>query len=67
MEVAFKKEIQINGTGRKPRNKPMHLWAINLQQEKNMGRTLSDINYSNIFFNPSPRVMEAKRKQTNGT
>ena len=35
--------------------------------EKNMGRTLSDINYSNIFFNPSPRVMESKRKQTNGT
>ena len=34
MEVAFKKEIQINGTGRKPRNKPMHLWAINLQQRK---------------------------------
>ena len=25
-----------------------------------MGRTLSDINHSNIFFRPSPRVMEIK-------
>ena len=25
--------------------------------EENIGRTLSDINY-NIFFNPSPRIME---------
>ena len=25
-----------------------------------MGRTLSDINHSNIFFNPSPRIMEIK-------
>ena len=30
--------------------------------EKNIGRTLSDINCSNIFFNPSPRVMEIKAK-----
>ena len=28
--------------------------------EENIGRTLSDINRSNIFFNPSPRVMEIK-------
>ena len=31
--------------------------------EKNIGRTLSDINHSNILlFNPSPRVMEIKTK-----
>ena len=30
--------------------------------EENIGRTLSDINCSNIFFNPSPRVMEIKTK-----
>ena len=28
--------------------------------EENIGRKLSDINHSNIFFNPSPRVMEKK-------
>ena len=30
--------------------------------EENTGRTLSDMNCSNIFFNPSPKVMEIKRK-----
>ena len=30
--------------------------------EENIGRTLSDINLSNIFFCPSPRVMEIKTK-----
>ena len=30
--------------------------------EENIGRTLSDINRSNIFSNPSPRVMEIKTK-----
>ena len=30
--------------------------------EENIGRTLSDINHSNIFFNPSPRIMEIKNK-----
>lgn len=30
--------------------------------EENIGRTLSDINHSNIFFNPSPRIMEIKAK-----
>ena len=28
--------------------------------EKNIGRTLSDINHSNIFFDASPRIMEIK-------
>ena len=32
----------------------------------NIGRTLFDINYSNIFLDLSPRVMEIKTK-TNGT
>ena len=30
--------------------------------EENIGRTLFDKNRSNIFFNPSPRVMEIKTK-----
>ena len=30
--------------------------------EENKGRTLFDINHSNIFFNLSPRVMEMKAK-----
>ena len=31
--------------------------------EENIGRTLSDINQSKILYDPSPRVMEMKRKQ----
>ena len=30
--------------------------------EENIGRTPSDINHSNIFFYPSPRIMEIKAK-----
>ena len=30
--------------------------------EENIGRTLFDINHSNIFFEPHPRVMEIKTK-----
>ena len=30
--------------------------------EKNLGRTLFDINLSNIFFDPSSRVMQIKTK-----
>ena len=30
--------------------------------EENIGRTLFDINCSNIFLDPSPRVMEIKTK-----
>ena len=28
--------------------------------KENIGRTVSDINGSNIFFNPSPRITEIK-------
>ena len=28
--------------------------------EENLGRTLSGINYINIFFDPCPRIMEIK-------
>ena len=35
--------------------------------EEQIGRTLFDINCSNIFFDPSPRVLEIKQKQTNVT
>ena len=30
--------------------------------EENIGKTLSDINHSRIFYNPPPRVMEIKAK-----
>ena len=30
--------------------------------EENIGRPLSDINHSNIFFNPAHRIMEIKAK-----
>ena len=39
----------------------MRLDTIKLLEEK-IGRTLSDINRSNIFFNLSPKVMEIKTK-----
>ena len=31
-------------------------------QEENIGKTLSDINHSKIFYDPPPRVMEIKAK-----
>ena len=34
--------------------------------EENIGRTLFDINHSNILFDPPPRIMAIKT-QTNGT
>ena len=33
-----------------------------LEIEENTGRTFFDINHSNIFLDPSPRVMETKAK-----
>ena len=30
--------------------------------EENIGRTVSDINHNNIFFAPSPRIVEIKTK-----
>ena len=39
----------------------VRLDAIKLLEE-NIGRTLFDINQSNIFFDPPPRVMEIKTK-----
>ena len=35
--------------------------------QKNIGRMLFDINYSKIFFDPPPRVMKTKNKQTKKT
>ena len=35
--------------------------------EENIGKTLFDINYSDIFFDPPPRVMEIKTKSTSET
>ena len=39
--------------------------TINLL-EKNIGKTLSDINHSRILYDPHPRVKEIKAKVTNG-
>ena len=39
----------------------VRLDTINLLEE-NIGRTLSDINRSKIFFDPPPRVMKIKTK-----
>ena len=33
-----------------------------LEEKKNIGRTLSDINHSNIFFDPFPKIIEIKTK-----
>ena len=30
--------------------------------EENIGQTLSDINYSRILYDPSPRILEIKAK-----
>ena len=35
--------------------------------EENIGRTFSDINHSKILYDPSLRVMEIKKRKTNGT
>ena len=32
--------------------------------EKNIGKTVSDINHSRILYDPPPRVMEIKAKKT---
>ena len=42
----------------------MRLDTIKLLEE-NIDRTLSDINHSNIFFNPSHRIMKTKQKTNN--
>ena len=39
----------------------MRLYIIKFLEE-NIGRTLSDINHSNICSDPSPRIMEIKTK-----
>ena len=39
----------------------VRLYTIKLPEE-NIGRTLSDLNHSNIFFDPSPRIMEIETK-----
>ena len=50
------------------RNKPKWIKDLNIRSdtikllEENIGRTFSDINQNNIFFDPSLRVMEIKTK-----
>ena len=46
---------------------PYHTDTIKLLEE-NIGRTLFDINHSNIFLDLSPKTKEIKgKKNTNGT
>ena len=53
-----------------PYTKTNFLWVkdLNIRQDatkllgENIGQTLSDINHSNIFSNPPPRVMTIKIK-----
>ena len=33
--------------------------------QKNIGKTLSDIHHSRILYDPPPRILEIKAKQTN--
>ena len=35
--------------------------------EENIGKTFSDINFTNVFSGQFPRATERKAKQTNGT
>ena len=40
----------------------VRLYTVTLLEE-NIGRTLSDINCTNIFFNPSLRVIEMEKQK----
>ena len=42
--------------------KDLNVRLNSIKLEKNIGRALSDINCSNIFFSLSPRIMETKTK-----
>ena len=50
---------KINSKWRKDLN--VRLETIKLLEE-NIGKTLSDINHSRIFYDPPPRVMEIKAR-----
>ena len=39
------------------------VWRKGNTLEENTGRTLSDINYSNILYDTPPRIMEIKTKR----
>ena len=59
LEHSLTPYTKINSKWIKDRN--VRLDTIKLLKE-NIGRTLSDINHSKIFFDPSPRIMEIKKK-----
>ena len=59
LEHSLKPCTKINSEWIKDLN--VRLDTINLFEE-NIGRTLSDVSCSKIFFDPSPRVMEIKTK-----
>ena len=62
LEHSLTPHIKINSKWIKDLN--VRPYTIKLLEE-NIGRTLFDINHSNIFLNPSPRVMEIKTKINN--
>ena len=57
LEHSLTSDIKISSKWIKDLNVKLH--TIKLLEE-NIGRTLFDINHSNIFLDPSPRVMEIK-------
>ena len=50
------------------KNKPKWIKDLNVRPEtiklleKNIGKTLSDINHSKILYDPPPRILEIKAK-----
>ena len=59
LEHSLTQYTKINSKWIKDINAILH--SIKLLKEK-IGRALSDINFSNIFLDPSPTVMEMKTK-----
>ena len=65
LEYSLTPYTEINSKWIKDLN--IRLDTVKLLKE-NIGRTLFDINFSKIFFNPPPIIMKIKnKKRTNGT
>ena len=75
----YKQLVQLNTrkqpnqkVGKRPYTKINSKWIRDLNirletikvLEENIGKTLSDINYSRILYDPPPRILEIKEKKT---